>query len=95
MSPILSMAYCNVYIKKLHHRHPTIMFLSDVDDILFVANNIEEVKHVRASVEEIGRTLGLRAHPDKTKQYHWGGQEVGKIVRWWEQPVKVRAPYFD
>ena len=40
MSPILVMADYNVYIKELRHRHPTILFLSYVDDILFVARNM-------------------------------------------------------
>ena len=38
----------NVYIKELRHMHRTVLFLSYVDDILFVANSIDEVKQVWA-----------------------------------------------
>ena len=94
MSPILFMAYYDVYIKELRLRHPSVLFLSYVDDLLFVTNSKEEVKSIWALVEEIGSTLGLRAHPDKTKLYHWGGEEVGRTFMWGEQLVKIKAPCF-
>ena len=95
MSPVLFMAYYDVYIQQLRQRHSEVLFLSYVDDILFVAASLEEVGAVRMSVDEIGGILGLRAHPGKTEPYHWGGQSVGRKVRWNDVRIEVRAPYLE
>ena len=73
MSPVLFMAYHDVYIQELQRRHLEVLFPNYINDILFVAANLEEVRAVRRSVDEIGGILGLRAHPGKTELYHWGG----------------------
>ena len=93
MSPVLFMAYYDVYI--LRWRHPDVLFLSYVDDILFVAASLEEVSAVWRSVDEIGGILGLRAHPGKTELYHWGGQSVGRKVPWNDVQIEVRASYLE
>ena len=95
MLPILFTAYYNVYIQELKRRHPDVLFLSNVEDILFVAADLEEVRAVWRSMDEIGGILGLRAHPGKTELYHWGGQSVGRKVLWQDLPIEVRAPYLE
>jgi hypothetical protein len=49
----------HVFIKELRRRHPNVLFLSYVNNILFVARDLDEVQHVWASVEDIGRILGF------------------------------------
>ena len=46
MLPLLFMAYYDVNIHELRRRHPEVLFLSYVDDILFVAASLEEVRAV-------------------------------------------------
>ena len=79
----------------MRRRHPEVLFLSYVDDILFVAASLKEVRVVWRSVDEIGGILRLRAHLGKTELYNWGGQSVGRKVLWNEVQIEVRAPYLE
>ena len=93
--PHSPMAYYNVYIQELRRRHPNVLFLSYVDDILFVVADLEEVRAVWQSVDKIGGILGLRAHPNEKELYHWGGHSTGRQVLWNTLPIEVRAPFLD
>ena len=78
MSLVSFMAHYSIFMKELRHRHPNVLFLSYVDDILFVARVLHKVKRAWASVEGIGRIVGLRAYLDKMELYHCGGGGGGE-----------------